>query len=493
MKIKGLKKICSVVLSLTIFLSNFSVTRYVKAEDVQLDYNTKCQNFVPIEGDKYDNEEVLTEEDSISNKNFNNNCESLEDSEYCLKDLCQTKDNEEVCEPSDGSTQINYSKKYKNFVPDEKFKLKFNCFGKYDFRVPNKDYDDELACELFPNGLPQVDDVVQGKTGICYYLAAIASIVDKNPQLIKDAMVDNNDGTVTVKVYDFSTAKPIYVTVQKTIPNVPYNLRVLGKECLWVELLLKALIASGMTNYAGGKFINTMDYRDANGGISSRVLEMITGKKCDTYRFPLSVVSLKVRLGEEKTYDKIKNSIDNGSGIITCSFNRNIIFNMLLYHFGIFNNCGLVKGHTYSVQDAYEDENGQKWVVVRNPWGYFSTVYDEKGKRVHGTNDKRLKGYSYIRLEDFCENCDKLDVLSNEDLEPESKNSRVVRYGQKLFLLVSKNVSYIITAKLILSYVRTLKDGNLRNTEMCRGKLLENLKDEIGKYMLEEIVKCINS
>lgn len=54
-------------------MNNFSVIRCVKSKDIQIDYNTKCQNFVPFEEYNYNIKETLTEETRVSHKNFNCN------------------------------------------------------------------------------------------------------------------------------------------------------------------------------------------------------------------------------------------------------------------------------------------------------------------------------------------------------------------------------------------------------------------------------------
>lgn len=47
---------------------------------------------------------------------------------------------------------------------------------------------------------PHVSDVKQGYIGDCFFLAAVSGMVSKDPQMIKDMMRDNGDGTVTVKL-----------------------------------------------------------------------------------------------------------------------------------------------------------------------------------------------------------------------------------------------------------------------------------------------------
>lgn len=51
---------------------------------------------------------------------------------------------------------------------------------------------------------PSVDDCIQGIMGDCYLVTAIGAIASTEPQIIKNSMKDNGDGTVTVRLYKFS-------------------------------------------------------------------------------------------------------------------------------------------------------------------------------------------------------------------------------------------------------------------------------------------------
>lgn len=62
---------------------------------------------------------------------------------------------------------------------------------------------------LFPHE-PSVNDVLQRFTQDCYMLSSLSAIAFKNPQLIKQSMKDNGDGTVTVRFYDTMDKKIVY-------------------------------------------------------------------------------------------------------------------------------------------------------------------------------------------------------------------------------------------------------------------------------------------
>ena len=106
---------------------------------------------------------------------------------------------------------------------------------------------------LFPHD-PTPGDISQGALGDCYMVAVLANVAGSDPDKIKEAVRDNGDGTVTVRLFKRVPTKvyppietekdklePYYVTVEKTAPMIHG-----GLNCLWVAMIEKALVASGM-------------------------------------------------------------------------------------------------------------------------------------------------------------------------------------------------------------------------------------------------------
>lgn len=100
---------------------------------------------------------------------------------------------------------------------------------------------------LFP-GKPSPKDIKQGALADCYFLSTLISIVDKNPDAVKHMLLDNGDGSVTVKMYEKSAgANPgefvfneKFVTLPKTVLAAGDDGQASAKDTLWVQMLEKA-------------------------------------------------------------------------------------------------------------------------------------------------------------------------------------------------------------------------------------------------------------
>lgn len=159
---------------------------------------------------------------------------------------------------------------------------------------------------------PTPEDISQGMEGNCWVLAALASL---KPQQIRDTMLDNGDGSVTVRFFrnkysDEENVKspdelreeqkkgvkdskkenfePVYVTVDKIVKTNG------ALDCLWVQVFLKAytlFLQTQKDNEFKYKTSNKADKRIpddtidygyvANGGTSSVAMAHILGVRTE--------------------------------------------------------------------------------------------------------------------------------------------------------------------------------------------------------------------
>ena len=142
---------------------------------------------------------------------------------------------------------------------------------------------------------PCAKDVVQaGSFGDCYYMGAIASIVARDPELIRGMMKDEGD-SVTVRFYRKEEGSkeltPTYIRVSKVVPEDGAG------DTLWVKVLEKAY-AAFLAQFSQERFLNDdeaeyekkseaerkdMDYvYMANGGNPEAAYAQLLGTESET-------------------------------------------------------------------------------------------------------------------------------------------------------------------------------------------------------------------
>lgn len=157
--------------------------------------------------------------------------------------------------------------------------------------------------ELFPTP-PSKNHVKQGGLGDCYLLAAVISLVDRDPQFIQDMMLDKGE-TVTVRLFEVSIAKDgtqsfeaKYFNVDKSIAKNPDGKDAYARDHLWVQMLEKAYAAG---NFRGStkkleqyiKDNKHEGYKDIAGGYMSFANQILTGKAGERLIFKLKTSSNK--------------------------------------------------------------------------------------------------------------------------------------------------------------------------------------------------------
>ena len=133
-------------------------------------------------------------------------------------------------------------------------------------------YDTGTAGTLYSSSGPSHADEKQGNLGDCYFISALGSVADSSQAAIKNMIIDNGDGTWTVRFYYNGTAD--YVTVNSQLPvDSKGNLIFDGygtsststSNVLWLELLEKAYAQWNETGRAG-RGAATNSYASIAGG-----------------------------------------------------------------------------------------------------------------------------------------------------------------------------------------------------------------------------------
>ncbi|MDB5309065.1 MAG: peptidase calpain [Gemmataceae bacterium] len=130
-----------------------------------------------------------------------------------------------------------------------------------------------------PSGGPVYTDVQQRNLGDCSYLAAMADVAYRNPQLIRDMFIDNGDGTYTVRF--LRNGQPDYVTVDKSLPSGGGAFAALHDGALWVALAEKALVIENAEGWLATAAPGVFSYGALDGGNSgtaASTLSALTGR-----------------------------------------------------------------------------------------------------------------------------------------------------------------------------------------------------------------------
>lgn len=225
------------------------------------------------------------------------------------------------------------------------------------------------------------NDVTQGQLGDCYFLSSLAAVAAQNPDLIRNMIQPNPDGTYTVtfKKQDWlgnwhdekvtvdgelpvrqSLAEIVQEAVDKTQgkPAWDFSGRLAfakagdfagGKPELWVAIVEKAY-----AKQAGG-------YDEIEGGWSKDVLPMITGQRNivhDPEDLSFGELSESFKKGSAITLE----SRDKGKDVLWWHLGDDPMHDNSLYKIGT-----LIPNHTYYVVGVDEVN---KTVIVKNPWGW---------------------------------------------------------------------------------------------------------------------------
>jgi len=201
------------------------------------------------------------------------------------------------------------------------------------------------------------NDVSQGMLGDCYFLSALASIAQTNPNLIKRMIRRNRDGTYTVTLWDerrktwqrWETEWVKHeIVVSAEFPVIDGDPAFAhsgdargGQHELWVMLIEKA-----WAKMHGG-------YDHIEGGTGSDALEALTGKPSRTHGGRNYHKWWGLRMG----FDELASYVDRGYAMVASSDSGD----------ELVRNGTLVGDHSYYITGV---DRARRTVTIRNPWGW---------------------------------------------------------------------------------------------------------------------------
>ena len=281
---------------------------------------------------------------------------------------------------------------------------------------------------LEPNSLifnhkPCAMDIVQGELGDCWILSSLASICESNPSIIKNIIIDNGDGTVTIKLLkkQLNNCTECYYKIKKSIVS-NYNV---SKSEPWVRLLEKAIVAH-MNNELGNDYY---DYSIIENFYSSYLFNLL-------YYNDFNMLAFN-KLNKE-IYNRIKDSLCNNIPLTTST--KHILLK--------YKEDNIFSEHTYSILGVAEikksKNNIKYYILLRNPYGESFT---QDNKNMDDNSD--INGTFWIELNDFMNKFNQITCYSNNGtiLNPAEINSYITyeslksgKYQIKLLSCINETI-----------------------------------------------------
>jgi hypothetical protein len=155
----------------------------------------------------------------------------------------------------------------------------------------------ELA--LYPSDTPKLEDVLQTNLGDCYLQAALASLAAEKPGYITSQVIYDAGDKVIVRLYKPPEYSAKNVSVAKSIPENTHGQELYNQGALWVRMVQKAYVASGLGKNPAVDVGPTISYRDIEGKMPGYALGVLLGK-------PTEAHSASGESGQEEQFEQAK-------------------------------------------------------------------------------------------------------------------------------------------------------------------------------------------
>lgn len=225
------------------------------------------------------------------------------------------------------------------------------------------------------------EGIKQGGIGNCYFLAALGSLAQSNPAVIRDSIKENADGTYTV-TFKGAPHEPVTVKAPSQAELGLFNHG--SSNGTWASVMEKAygsycqqaFYRRSFLNPGGG---NVPAEGGDGGGFSSSSMKFLSGNSVSGYTSTFS--------GEERMASKLEDAFRNKK-MVTASIDGSLI--------NSHSADGFPRRHAFSVVDFRPDGNKSGSVTIRNPWA--------KGEGVNGKITISLaqfrKNFTDLSIED---------------------------------------------------------------------------------------------
>ncbi len=293
---------------------------------------------------------------------------------------------------------------------------------------------------------PTVNDLRQGKISNCWMVSGTSAVINYDPNIIKDCMRDNGDGTVTVRLYKAGKdgPTPMYVRVTKEVPKLVTGGSIQTSGALWMQILEKAAAFIGY---------KSATEQDENAGYDAlwhggqrHWIYALTGRMWDSIIYmPMGnvIVEDAVLKGKVDGFSEqnLKGQSGNDQHLKNDQFKAEL-FNQLcharengkVFTYGskYSDTPGMATGHAYTVVSAGQ-EGEERFVILRNPYANRNAQYRDDGSLYQtgwyfSSNMNNTCGMFKIKYEDFLKNCGELAVVDmKKDIKEKKKEQPEVK------------------------------------------------------------------
>ena len=315
---------------------------------------------------------------------------------------------------------------------------------------------DETDMPLFSHE-PMVGDISQGHLGDCYFLAALAAVVDKDPGFIKRHMRDLGT-TVAVRLYHPIKGTPIHVEVKKEVftDKEDEEMDVFARGALWVQLYERAFIVSGLADtFSSFQGFNTnleeqevsearkkglRGIHDIDGGTNEFAMTLLTGQRPKEFQLAKDYGIMKEFVASnrkkyakdfqkfcQKVEKEIRKATDEGKIITASTFHDYGMGSLERGGAGENFERGVFGMHSYTVL-GLDTIDGKTYVRLRNPHGQSIATYVRSPRTGKMVLRKSGEDGSTFRLtiEDFVERYRKFTVMDGvENINRKTTTNRL--------------------------------------------------------------------
>ncbi|MDR3178987.1 MAG: hypothetical protein LBT82_02915 [Oscillospiraceae bacterium] len=255
-----------------------------------------------------------------------------------------------------------------------------------------------LAAPLFRHS-PSVHDIRQGGIGNCYFESSLIAFLSTSDgqQKILESMYDNEDGTVTVRLFN-NDGKERYFTINKSIPKIKDAegvLKIINTKdhVIWPSLFFKAYVAAlnqeDFSSFKGALSKNktNITYEDCESGNPDEVFKCVFGYKNTEYLETKTATenqsSEEYSREEMRIFGRIKNTLESkkpaccGTKADSTKIKK-----------------GLNKSHAYALVNV-EKVDEKYFVYLTDPWRDKAEMGDslEKWEDASGLFRMELKEF----------------------------------------------------------------------------------------------------